>query len=158
MDVERERELIRERALGRGPAFTLVDQGGDLGRDVAFVDGPNGRDLAMVTGFDNLTQSLAVALTTRLGDDIFNVTYGFDGLNALAEEISPVMQRERIRASVVAMIRRDPRVRRIVDVQFVDGRLTDPSPGSRVMEVRVAFEAVSGDQVAIDLGKAIAYV
>src|SRR5215469_1806235 len=113
IDIALEQELMRERALGVGPAFTLIEPGADLGRDVVFKDSGNGIDLALIKGFDNLTQSLSVALTTRLGDDIFNTAFGFDGLNAIAEETSPVMQRERIRVSVIVVLRRDPRVRRI---------------------------------------------
>jgi phage baseplate assembly protein W len=153
IDVALEQELMRERALGVAPALNLIDPGADLGRDVAFVDQGNGLDLAMVKGFDNLTQSLAVALTTRLGDDVFNTTFGFDGLNAIAEETNPVMQRERIRISVIVVLKKDPRVRRIVDVALVDGRLDQPTPGSRDLSVVVAFEAVSGDSVNLDLGK-----
>ncbi len=156
IDIERERELMRDRALGTGLEFDLIAPGVDLGRDIRFVDGPNGRDLAAVSGLRNLAQSLSVALTTRLGDDVFNTVYGFDGLNALADETNPVMQRERIRISIIVVLRKDPRVRRIVDVAFVDNRLEQPAAGSRKLEVRAAFEAVSGDQVAIDLGKVIA--
>jgi hypothetical protein len=155
IDLDRERELMRERALGLGLAFDLITPGVDLVRDVRFADGPNGLDLATVSSFDNLTQSLSVALTTRLGDDLFNVTYGFDGLNALVEETNPVMQQERIRISIIVVLKKDPRVRRIIDVAFVDGRLNQPLAGSRELDVLVAFEAVSGDSVSIDLGKVI---
>ncbi len=152
IDIQRERELMRERALGAGLTFDLITQDGDLGRDIRFAGG----DLAMTSGFENLAQSLSVALTTRLGDDVFNTVYGFDGLNALTDETNPVMQRERIRISIIVVLRKDPRVRRIVDVAFIDSRLEEPAAGSRQLNVRVAFEAVSGDQVAIDLGKVIA--
>ena len=42
-----------------------------------------------VEAIDNLAQSLAVALTTALGSDVFNTDFGFDGLNALVEETDP---------------------------------------------------------------------
>src|SRR5215472_19064300 len=110
IDIALEQELMRERALGVGPAFSLIAPGVDLGRDIAFTDQGTGLDLALVKGFDNLTQSLSVALTTRLGDDVFNTTFGFDGINAIAEETSPAMQRERIRISVIVVLKKDPRV------------------------------------------------
>ena len=158
IDVALEQELMRERALGVGPAFNLITPGADLGRDVTFVDDGSGLDLALVKGFDNLTQSLSVALTTRLGDDVFNTTFGFDGLNAIAEETNPVMQRERVRISVIVVLKKDPRVRRIVDVALVDGRLDQPLAGSRDLAVTAAFEAVSGDSVTLDIGKVVANV
>jgi hypothetical protein len=171
IDIERERELLRERALGKGLEFDLISPGLDLTRDIRLFDGPGGRDLALVSGFANLTQALSVALTTRLGDDVFNTTYGFDGLNAIAEETNPIMQRERIRISIIVVLRKEPRVRRIVDVAFVDSRLDEVGANAvdsavdklekktatdRELHVRVAFEAISGDQVAIDLGTVIA--
>src|SRR5689334_4444568 len=110
-DPERERELLRQRLLGRGMACSPVS-GADLGRDLTLVSGPRGVDLARVSGIDNLGQSLQIALTTLLGSDVFNTDFGFDGLNALATETDPILVRERLRISVVQVLRRDPRVRR----------------------------------------------
>jgi hypothetical protein len=77
IDVAREQGLMREGALGVGPAFALIAPGTDLGRKVTFTDPGTGLDLAMVKRFDNLTRSASVALTTR---HMFNTTFGFDGL------------------------------------------------------------------------------
>jgi phage baseplate assembly protein W len=114
---------------------------------------------------DNLAQSLEIGLTTLQGDDVFNTAFGFDGLNALVEETNPVLVRERVRVSIIQLLRREPRIRRIVDVKLDDGRL-DAAPSQVVLEepsttsalnrelsVRVVCEVVSGDQVAVDLGK-----
>ena len=96
----------------------------------------------------------SIALTTRLGDDLFNTDYGFNGLNALAEETNLVLMRERLRIAVIQVLRKDPRVRRIVDVKLGDGRLDAPVAGNvRDLEVRVVFEAISGDQLTVNLGR-----
>jgi phage baseplate assembly protein W len=180
-DQDRERQLARDRMLGWSPACEPLDQvggatggplqtltgSGDLGRDLRLALGPNGRDLARVRGLDNLGQSLAIALTTLLGSDLFNTEFGFDGLNALVEETNPLLVRERVRVSVIQVLRRDPRVRQIVDVKLQDGRL-DPTGGtqssgndpeeaarqrlSRTLGVRVAFETITADQASIALG------
>jgi phage baseplate assembly protein W len=156
VDIERERELLRERMLGWSPACELVAPRGELSRDLRLVSGPNGIDLARVSGMENLGQSLAIALTTRLGDDVFNVRFGFDGLNALVDEMSPILTRERIRVAVIQVLRKDPRVRRIVDVQLDDGRLTAPTgAGRRELDVRVSFETVASDQATIQMGRVI---
>jgi hypothetical protein len=111
MDLEAQRDLIRRRLLGRGLRLVRT---GDLGRDLTL--DVRGRDLAIAEGVDNLAQALAVAVLTPLGGDVFNTEFGFDGLNALAEETAPLMQRERVRVAMVQLLRRDGRVGRVVDV------------------------------------------
>lgn len=153
-DLDRERELLRGRLLGSGLVCEPILEA-DLGRDLQLATGPNGLDFARVKGLENLGQDLSIALTTRLGDDIFNIEFGFDGLNALAEETDPIMVRERVRIAVIQVLRKDPRIRRIVDIKLDDGQLDAPIPGSRELDVRVTFETVSGDQTTIDLGRVI---
>jgi phage baseplate assembly protein W len=150
IDLTRERELLRQRALGWSPACPLIDED-DLGRDLTLAAGPNGRDLVRVTGVDNLGQALSIALTTRLGDDVFNTQFGFDGINAIAEETDSVLMRERIRVAVIQVLRKEPRIRRIVDVKLGDERLERPASSSRELNVRVLCETVAGDQTSIDL-------
>lgn len=152
IDQERERELLRERALGWGITCEEVMPGIDLGRDINLVEGPNGLDFARVSGIDNLAQSLKIALTTCLGSDIFNIDFGFDGLNALAEESNAVLVRERVRVSIIQLLRKDPRVRSIVDVKLGNERLDASVTRDRILDVRVVFEVVSGDQITVDLG------
>ena len=143
-------ELLRRRLLGRGLALEPV---GDLGRDVVL--SPDGRDLALVEGIDNLSQALAVAVLTPLGGDVFNSDFGFDGLNAFVDETSPLLQRERVRVAIVQLLRKDARVARVTDVRLIDGRLDAPSTGAaRELEVRVAFEAISGDPLTLSAGNA----
>jgi len=142
------RDLQRRRSLGRGLQLVPI---GDLGRDLTLT--ADGADLAMVDGVENLAQSLSVAVLTPLGADMFNTAFGFDGLNALVEESAAVMQRERVRVSIVQLLQRDARVRRIVDVRLVDSRLDAPTTGAaRELDVRVVFEVTSGDQLTLSAG------
>jgi phage baseplate assembly protein W len=145
-----QRDRLRRRLLGRGLALAPV---GDLGRDIELA--PDGADLAIVQGADNVGQALAVAVLTPLGGDVFNTAFGFDGLNALIDESSPVLQRERVRVSIVQLLQNDARVTRIVDVRLVDGRLDAPTTGAaRQLDVRVVFELTSGDQLTLSAGNA----
>src|SRR5438105_9587841 len=81
-DLNQERDLLRRRLLGWDLATAPVLPGADIGRDLVLTAGP-AIDFQRVVGMDNLAQALTHALTTRLGDDVFNTTYGFDGLNAI---------------------------------------------------------------------------
>jgi hypothetical protein len=155
MVLDPNQQLAQTKLLGWGPAAAALYPGEHLGQDIEFTDG----DLAVVTGMDNLAQDLTLALTTALGADPFNVSYGFDGINALVEEQNAMIARERVRISVIKLLTGDPRVRRILDVKLLDGRLdplaADPSQPSqwRMLNVQVAFETVTGDQTAVDLGE-----
>jgi hypothetical protein len=150
MNSDAQKDLIRRRLLGLGLALSKV---GDLGRDLTMR--ADGTDLAIVDGIANLGQVLSVAVLTPLGGDLFNTDFGFDGLNALVDETTPTLQRERVRVSIVALLRKDRRVNRIVDVKLVDQRLDVPSTGAaRELDVRVVFEAVSGDQLTLSAGNA----
>jgi phage baseplate assembly protein W len=151
-NAEREREIVRRRVLGFSLACPQIAPGTDLGRDLVLATGPDGLDLAQVEKVDALTQSLEIALTTALGSDLFNTGFGFDGLNALTEGSSALITRERVRVAVIEVLRKEPRVRGILDVKLDDGRLDAPQPGSRTLDVRVAFETLSGDPVTADLG------
>ena len=150
-----DRELLRSRALGWSAACEEIAPGVDVGRDLRLARDADGHlDLARVRGLDNLAQSLAIGLTTLRGSDVFDVEFGFDGLNALVEEREAVLVRERVRVAIVNLLTRDPRVRRIVDVQLADDRLRSPATGgSRLLEVRVVFETVTGDRQTVDLSQ-----
>ena len=164
-----QQELLRRRILGRGLACAETHPGLEVSRDLRLEEGPNGLDLAQVEGVDNLTQALAIALTTALTSDVFNVAFGFDGINALVDETNPILVRERVRVSVIQVLRNDPRVRRIVDLKLLDRRLELAAGGPaaadetltealerwRTLDVQVAFETVTGDQAVMKLGKAV---
>jgi phage baseplate assembly protein W len=158
IDLEREQQLLRRRLLGWGLTCEPIMPGIDLGRDLKLATGLKGVDFARVEGLDNLHQDLSIALTTLLGSDIFNIEFGFDGLNALVEETNPIMLRERVRIAVIQLLRKEPRIRRIVDVKLDDGQLESPVPGSRELNVHVVYETVSGEQARVALGKVINYV
>jgi phage baseplate assembly protein W len=161
-DLVHEQRLAQDRLLGWSLTCPATAPGVDIGRDLVLATGPNGVDLARVNGMDTLTQSLTIALTTRLGDDVFNVAFGFDGLNALVEEQDPVLIRERLRIAVIQVLRKEPRVRRIVDVKLGGGQLqltdegtfveTGAADGRRELNIAVAFEVISGEQVNLNLG------
>lgn len=150
MDLEAQKDLIRRRLLGRGLELVRV---GDLGRDLTLTG--DRKDLAMVDGVGNLAQSLSVAVLTPLGGDVFDSEFGFDGLNALVDETTPLLQREGVRVAIVTLLRKDPRVANIVDVKLIDGRLEAPSTGAaRQLDVRVVFETVTGDPLTLTAGTA----
>ena len=153
---EPEREEIRKRVLGKALKMEAVLPGVDIGLDLDLERGPRGRDFSLVDGFAALEQSLKLAFTTALGSDIFNTSFGFDGLNALVEEDDVIMVRERVRISAIQVLRKDPRVRRIIDVKLGDGQLDAPAAGMmRELDVRVTFETVSGEQATLLLGRVI---
>ncbi len=152
-DQDQERQLLRRRALGWGLRCDEIAPGVDLGRDLGLARGPSGLDFARVEGMANLSQDLSIALTTLLGSDLFNVEFGFDGLNALVEETNPFLVRERMRIAVIQLLRKDPRVRRILHVKLDEG--DTEMPQLRRLQIRVAFETISGDQATVDLGKVV---
>ncbi|MGN6110711.1 MAG: hypothetical protein ACTHU0_36750 [Kofleriaceae bacterium] len=163
MDLEAQKDLLRRRLLGRGLALVRV---GDLGRDLTLAT--DGKDLAVVDGVTNLAQALSVAVLTPLGGDVFETDFGFDGLNALVDETTPLLQRERVRVAIVTLLRKDPRVGAIVDVKLLDQRLDRPvtnpardpdgqrerpeESAARELDVRVVFETITGDPLTLTAG------
>jgi phage baseplate assembly protein W len=150
-------ELQRRAVLGWSLACTEILPGIDLGRDLELATADDGSvDFVLVEGIDNLGQSLTIALTTLLGSDVFNGAYGWDGLNAIVEETSPSLVRERVRVSIAQVLTRDPRVRRITDVSLTgDGGIAPPPSGSRELDVQVAFEMATMEQTTLTLGKVV---
>jgi hypothetical protein len=155
---------LNQQLLGTGLACAPVQPGLDVGRDLQLFTGSGGVDLARVDGLDNLVQGLEVALTTALSSDVFNVDFGFDGINALTDPDPALLARERVRIAVIKTLTADPRVSSILDLKVLDGRLDPVSqssvqPGSldgwRTLSVTVAFETISGDQAAINIGRLI---
>jgi hypothetical protein len=160
---------VQQRLLGTGLACEPVQPGLDVGRDLSLSAGENGLDLMPVGGMPNLVQCLEIALTTALGSDLFNVGFGFDGVNALVEETQPLLIQERVRIAAIRTLSADQRVRSILDLKILDGRLAPIAPatqpgappaqqltGGRTLAVSVAFETIAGDQAAVNLGRLIA--
>lgn len=150
--------------LGWSVRIAPVLPGLDLGQDVVLRRDDAGRavDLAVVEGVTCLGQSLTLALVTARGTDVFDTDFGFDGLDVIAGSDPPGLARERVRASVIALLGREPRVRRVVDVAL-DGDRAGPVPGAiaplaadrRLLDVRVAFEVAGGPPIALDLGPTV---
>jgi hypothetical protein len=156
--TERERVTAQNRYLGWGLAFGDTLPGIDIARDISFSPQAGGRALDLVRGPGNVSQALCVALTTLRGSDVFDAEFGFDGLNALTRAIEPVLIREQVRVGVITLLDRDPRVRRIVDVNLDDGRLGTGSSAvelhaSRTLQVRVQFETITDDRLEVSLGE-----
>jgi phage baseplate assembly protein W len=160
-------DLVRRRVLGRGLVCAEIEPGLDLGRDLQLTSGPTGVDLTALDGIDNLGQCLEIGLTTALGSDVFNTGFGFDGINALVDGTQSMLVREQVRISVIKLLQADSRVRSIIDLQVLDGRLL-PQPGApagatleeridawRTLDVNVSFEVITGDQATVSLGKGV---
>jgi hypothetical protein len=144
-------EIRRRRLLGTGLRADLVSNA-DIARDVALVPSAAGKDLATVSGVDNLVQCLAMGLTTLRGSDVFNQRFGFLGLTPLTEQTSPVLAREGVRSAVAEFLASDPRVRRIVDLQVDNPMAAQSGADRRILDVRVGFEAVSGETATLTTG------
>lgn len=152
-------EQLRHNLLGRGLELRQVMPGYDLGVDLVLTKGPAGVDFAQVQDFSNLEQGLTLAITTALGSDVFNSEFGFDGLNAIAEETDPIMQRERIRISIIRLLQKDVRIRRIVDVKLDGGQLDRAARAGQtqqermtargMLDITVTFETHTGEQTQV---------
>ena len=77
-------------------------------------------DLAMIIGTDELAQGIQVLVGTNLGSDIFNIGFGFDLLNTMAQPVSTTQMRNLIRLCVVKALSQEQRIRQILAVAFVD--------------------------------------
>jgi phage baseplate assembly protein W len=164
-DAQLERDAVRRRLLGWSAACAPILPGVDHGRDLVLAGGGGAPlDLARVESADCLGQSLSIALTTALGSDVFNTGFGFDGLTAMVEETEPALVRERVRIAVVQVLRSEPRVRRILDIDLGDDRLRPAGPGraqldpadrpdaSRTLHISVSFETVAAEPATVTLG------
>ncbi len=149
-----ESQNLKKKIYGWGAECELVDSKSDIGRDICLANrsGGSGLDFKTIEGFENLAQALSIALTTALGADIFNNKYGYDGLNALAQESNPILVRERMRIAVVKLLLKDYRVRRIVDVKMEEDSNEEIK---RTFIIKVQFETITLEQVTLDLGKAV---
>lgn len=113
-----------------------------LAADLVLRDG----DLAVVDGTDGVLQSVRLALTTAPGTDPLDLGFGFDGLRVIAEERSPELARERLRVAVLTVLRRDPRVRRVLDVRV------EPAGGAdRALVIGAVLETDTGAVLPVTL-------
>jgi phage baseplate assembly protein W len=102
-----------ERLLGRAPRLTPIEPalGAAAGLDIDLSPG------AFVRGEAALGQALTLAFVTLKGSDLFATEFGFSGLETIAAEHDPTLRRERLRLAVIDVLRREPRIRRIVSVK-----------------------------------------
>jgi hypothetical protein len=143
----------RERALGWSVPLLPVEPalGPAAGVDIDLTGD-------RVAGAEALAQSLALALVTLRGTDIFNTGFGFRGLSSIAEETDAILRRERLRMAVIEVLKDEPRIRRIVAVRFPDetGEGDPPAPSAtpppRVMTVQAEIETVIGERKVVVLG------
>jgi len=161
--LEQDRQAQQARLLGRGLAFEPVHPGLDLTRDLRLTRSAETglTDLATVSGQENLPQALAVAFTTLRGSNVFDTAFGFAGLDALAAPDVPALARERLRVAVVAVLKQDPRVARILDVRLHDGREgageDDDAAwrlrATRTLTVEVDLETITQERLTVSLGE-----
>ena len=74
----------------------------------------------MIAGRDDLLQGLNVMIDTPFASDIFNVSYGFDILNALSSPQPPNAVQDVIRLNIVKSVSTDNRIREVKEVVFDD--------------------------------------
>lgn len=141
------------RAFGKGIGLKPIDPHGDIGVDLDFArpseDGAP-RDLKMITGLDVLLQDLSVALTSGLGTDPLNMTFGSSAYQALADHSDPFLRREAVKVAVVRVLKADPRVRRILEVRISD----DPAASGQrqtEMNLTVVFDTILDERATIDV-------
>lgn len=134
-------------ALGLGLATAPVAPG-SLGVDLVLAAGPDGMDLATVSGAENLAQCLRTALTTALGEDCFNVTFGFDGLRALTHAVPRSQVADLLDLAVRQVLAADRRIAQVLEVSTAPG---DDVGEPRVWTVRATVQTVTG--AALDLGE-----
>ena len=141
------------RAFGKGIGLKPIDPEGDIGVDLDFAEPSEDgtpRDLRMITGLDVLLQDLSVALTTGLGTDPLNMTFGSSAYQALADHSDPFLRREAVKVAVVRVLKADARVRRILEVRISD----DPAAtGQRQteMSLTVIFDTILDERATIDV-------
>jgi len=135
--------------------------------DILLSDGPGGRDVQLKSGVPNLGQQLTSAIATALGTDPLNLSYGFAGLQALSEETSPLMRREKLRFALVEVLQADPRVRQITRILIgeeiavfytgnaggtsISASATTPGSDQRALKVEAQFTIHSGENVTLAL-------
>lgn len=151
------------RVFGWGIASAPIEDIVFYARDIDLRIGNNGlRDLTLIEGVSAFEQDLRAALGTALGGDPLNLGHGFDGIRVLSEERDPMILRERIRGSVVAVLRADPRVLSVQRVligeeiaAYAQGGVAATAPASRaggLMQIEAVFRVASGAEVSLSLG------
>jgi hypothetical protein len=128
--------------------------------DLALAPSGDGlRDLALVTGRDNLAQALRVIVDTPFGSDPVNVNYGLDTPAIFTVASSVASIRDVIRLNLVKSLQVDDRVTEISDVVFDDDpAFPTPAPDAagtarrtRVWHAVVTLATIAGDRQSMSL-------
>ena len=141
------RDLVEQRSFGWGLKalpMEITSPGEDYTRaDIELVAGKLGE----IAGRDALYQDLKIAYSTGRSTDPLNLSFGFDGARLIAEEDSPALLRERLRAAAAVVCDADPRVRKVLDVQL--GPQNAPGARATALEITVQFETIVGEQTTL---------
>lgn len=130
-----------------------MNQDQPFGNSLALEDGDivfANNTLQMVSGTDNLLQSLELRVLTPFGSDIFNTTYGLDVTQAFTQPGSIRMVKELLKLSLVQTLGTDPRVQDILDVQFSEVQVGDLQH-SRSWTVNVVIHTVDAQTTTLTL-------
>jgi phage baseplate assembly protein W len=92
----------------------------DPGNDLAVTASPDGRDLATVSGTENLVQALVLRLLTPAGDlaALGHPDYG-SRLHELIGELNDTRNRNRAKMFALQALTAEPRVRRVLSLEVV---------------------------------------
>ena len=128
--------------------------------DLAIVDG----QLKLIRDRDNFLQAMQIMIETPMGSDIFNVSYGFDLLNAISSPQSVSFIKDLIRLNIIKSLGQDDRVREIKEIAFSDEpRFSQISPEfdsdqsnklrkqSRQWQAVVVLQTITEGDVALSL-------
>ena len=110
-----------------------------LGRGWSFPPefGPNGAEVAMVAGEEDIAQSLAILFGTALGERVMRETYGCDLSRYLFEEVDQSLLTSISGAVSDAILYYEPRIR----LDGVDVSESDQTEGLILIAVRYAVRA-----------------
>ncbi|MGW6058048.1 hypothetical protein [Streptomyces sp. NPDC055189] len=118
-------------------------RGGDLLFD--------GHDLALVSGLENLLQSLRTRVLTPLGEDRYDTRYGLDVRTLFTRPTAAATTREVLRLNLVRTIGSDPRVREVSEV-LVRTAGASSRRDAWIAEVRLVTEDDSQVTLAVEVG------
>ena len=110
-----------------------------LGRGWSFPPefGPNGAEVAMVAGEEDIAQSLAILFGTALGERVMRETYGCDLSRYMFEEVDQSLLTSISGAVSDAILYHEPRIR----LDGVDVSESDQTEGLILIAVRYAVRA-----------------
>jgi phage baseplate assembly protein W len=94
-----------------------------LGKSLQLISGDlivSNNDFVMVADQNNFLQAMQIMIETPLGNDIFNINYGFDLLGSISQPSVLGRIKDVIRLNIVKSLSQDNRVQEIREVVFDD--------------------------------------